>query len=227
MHGLVAEDVLDERNYPLLELDAPAVSSDRLDYGIRDSLSFGFLTLTEARSISRDLTPSRNGRFCFKSIQWAKKLSEAYMQSDEYAWSNPKHSLLYDYAADTIRLAHATDEMEKSELWEDEGDDAFWRKMTESSSEDVRRLASRVTKRTQVEEIAASEYDETRRDQYMEATTKVRTIDPDVQQPDGSVMRLTLLSEEYRLAREAYLEHKSGSHYYRVIEGEADDTINE
>lgn len=107
--------------------------------------------------------------------------------------------------------------MRKSELWEAEGDDAFWRKMTESSNPEIHRLASRVKKTTQVVEISEHEYDESRGDRFKEKT-KVRTIDPDVLQADGSVVRLSVLSEEYRLKREAYLERKSGKHWYRVVE---------
>jgi HD superfamily phosphohydrolase len=101
-HGLDPECVLEEANFPLLELDAPAVCADRLDYGIRDAHSFGFTTAEEARNISADLVPSKEGRFCFKSVKWARKLAETYMQADEYAWSNPNHSLLYQYAVSIL-----------------------------------------------------------------------------------------------------------------------------
>ena len=107
--------------------------------------------------------------------------------------------------------------MKKSELWEAEGDEAFWRKMTESSNPEIRRLANRVKKTTRVEEILESEYDQSGGDRYKERT-KVRTIDPDVLQADGSVAQLSQLNEEYRLKRAAYLERKSGEHWYRVIE---------
>jgi hypothetical protein len=108
--------------------------------------------------------------------------------------------------------------MKKSELWEYEGDDAFWKKMTQSSDPAVRKLAARVKTSTYVVEIPLDEFDSSKGDRYKE-TTKVRTIDPDVLQEDGSVLRLTQLCEEYRLAREAYLARKSGSHCYRVVEG--------
>ena len=97
-HGFNAEEVLDEVNYPLLELDAPAICADRLDYGIRDSLSFGHLTLEEASSIQKDLTVSNKQCFAFKSAKWAKSLCLAYIQSDNSAWSNEVHSVLYQYA---------------------------------------------------------------------------------------------------------------------------------
>lgn len=217
-HGLIAEDVLEESNYPLLELDSPAICADRGDYGIRDSLAFGITTLDEARSISRDLVASREGRLCFKSSRWAKRHAEAYMEADAFAWSHPAHSILYAYAADTIRLAHSTGRMKKCDLWDGEGDEVFWHGMTESADPQIRKLASRVKPSVRVEEISAGEYEEGRPDSYYKTkNTKARTIDPDVLQPDGSVKRLSQLSEEYRLSREAYLKQKSGVHYYRVL----------
>jgi hypothetical protein len=54
-HGLDPECVLEEANFPLLELDAPAVCADRLDYGIRDAHSFGFTTAEEARNIYQQI----------------------------------------------------------------------------------------------------------------------------------------------------------------------------
>lgn len=94
----------------------------------------------------------------------------------------------------------------------------FWRKMTESKDGDVRKLASRVRPTIRVEEISVDEYKTYTSNVYHKEVTKARTIDPDVLQPDGSVLRLSQLSTEYKQAREAYLRNKSGPHYYRVID---------
>ena len=104
-HGFDAAEVLDEVNYPLLELDAPAICADRLDYGIRDSLSFGFLTLEEASAIQKDLAVSNKQCFAFRNGKWAKTLSLAYMKSDNSAWSNETHSVLYQYAVGSDHAA--------------------------------------------------------------------------------------------------------------------------
>lgn len=127
-------------------------------------------------------------------------------------------SLLSAQQADTIRLAHSTGYMQKSELWEDEGDEAFWLKMTDSKNAEVRKLASKVTKTTRVQEISESESEECLEECYHKERAKIRTIDPDVLQKDGSVFKLSALSEEYKLARAAYLKRKSGEKWYRIIE---------
>lgn len=102
-HGLIPEDILEESNYPLLELDSPALCADRTDYGIRDSLAFKITSTEEARSISKEITASREGRLCFKSLKWAKRHAEAYMEADAFAWSHPAHSVLYSYAVSCSR----------------------------------------------------------------------------------------------------------------------------
>lgn len=109
--------------------------------------------------------------------------------------------------------------MKKADLWNNDGDEVFWARMTESQDGEIRKLASRVKPTIRVEEITACEYEQLMTaNKYYKKETKARTIDPDVLQSDGSVLRLTQLNEQYRLAREAYLKRKSGPHYYRVIE---------
>jgi hypothetical protein len=107
--------------------------------------------------------------------------------------------------------------MVKADLWREDGDDIFWKGMTQHRDPEIRALASRVKSSTKVEEIPASEYKEGDEDYYYKETAKIRTIDPDVLQSDGTVVKLTLLSDEYRLTREAYIKRKSGVHCYRVI----------
>lgn len=106
----------------------------------------------------------------------------------------------------------------KADLWREDGDDVFWAGMTQHCDMQIRALASRVKCTTRVEEISASEYKEGDEDYYYKERAKIRTIDPDVLQPDGIVVKLTLLNEEYRLTREAYIKRKSGVHCYRVIQ---------
>jgi hypothetical protein len=233
-HFESAEDVLEEHNYPLLELDAPAVCADRLDYGIRDSYAFGFLTLEEARSIAKDLRVSSEGKFAFASQKWAKCLSVAYMKSDEFAWSNPRHGVLYEYAvsrvgqtvqyaslsmcaqADTIKYAYSKGLLKKQDLWIG-GDELFWKTMVRSPDIEIARLASKVSAQVTVAEVAedvAAEDEET----YSQ-TPKVRTIDPDVllQDPAAEYKTLSQLDQDYHQQRQAYIKSKTGTKLYKVF----------
>jgi len=216
-HFESAEDVLEEHNYPLLELDAPAVCADRLDYGIRDSYAFGFLTLEEARGIAKDLRVSSEGRFAFASVKWAKCLSIAYMKSDEYAWSNPRHGVLYEYAADTIKYAYSQGLLKKQDLWIG-GDELFWKTMVRSPDGEIARLASKVTAEVDVVEIANND-DMAAEDTYSQEP-KVRTIDPDVLLGDHSDVEFKTLSqidEDYYRQRQAYIDMKTGLKSYKVF----------
>lgn len=214
-HGLDPEEVLEESNYPLLELDPPAVCADRLDYGIRDSVSFGFLSPEEATGIQRDLRVSRDGTFCFASVACAKRLSEAYIQSDAYAWSNEVHGVLYTWAADTIRQAHALGLMKKADLWLAGGDDDFWKRMTHSASPEICALAAKVHKGVEVKQTTPEEYVEGK---DLKWTDKIRTLDPDVlvDAASGETRRLTELSAEYAEHRRSYLARKEGEKCWRI-----------
>lgn len=220
-HGYDSDYVLEEANFPLLELDAPAICADRLDYGLRDSVSFGMMTLAEASRAARDLCAGPEGKFCFRTASIARLAAESYMKSDEEAWSNPTHSLLYQRAADTIREAHKLGEIGKSHLWLGIGasDATFWDAMQRSKSNSVRQLASQVHRGVHVELISAEEAERLRfhgRNVLYEETAKIRTIDPDVLQPNGTVRRLSEVDLDYKVLRAAYLARKEGPKAYRI-----------
>lgn len=51
-------------------------------------------------------------------LEQALLFSRAYMKADEIAWSNPTHSVLYQFAAQTIRLALDKGLFKKEGMWE-------------------------------------------------------------------------------------------------------------
>ena len=70
--------ILVEENYPLLERDAPALCADRMDYGVRDSVTFGLLSRSDAKRIVDDFTVVE-GRFAHRSVAIAKTFALAYL----------------------------------------------------------------------------------------------------------------------------------------------------
>ncbi|POW18831.1 hypothetical protein PSHT_05374 [Puccinia striiformis] len=103
-HGFDPERVFREELFPLLELPSPEICADRLDYALRDSVSFGHLTIPEAQEIYRSTT-SRDGKMVLKSIRSAKLLGESYMTSDQKVWADGAQSYLYKLAAEAIKLS--------------------------------------------------------------------------------------------------------------------------
>lgn len=218
-HGFNPDRVLEEANFPLLELDAPAICADRLDYGIRDAVAFGYLTIPQAVFIAQSLQAAPSGRFCFSNVKAASMLARAYMKCDEAAWGNPTHSLLYTYAANTIKLAHTLGALRKADLWA-AGDEVFWRSMTESSEATIRESAAKVNVNVRVELVdeANSKPDQ---DCWYRERAKLRTIDPDVLNEDGQgVKKLSELDPDYDSLRRTYLASHSGYKVYKITHGQ-------
>lgn len=75
-HNFSSTRVLNEELFPLLEQDAPALCADRVDYGLRDSLAFGTLSLRDALFIAGDLREFE-GKIICSTKESAVILSEA------------------------------------------------------------------------------------------------------------------------------------------------------
>ncbi|GAA99193.1 uncharacterized protein L969DRAFT_16494 [Mixia osmundae IAM 14324] len=232
-HRLVPSHVLEEANFSLLELDAPALCADRLDYGLRDSLRFGTLSLTDAQAIARDLV-CWGGRFCMQSKELALTLGRAYMESDKMAWCNPLHGVMYEYAAQTIRLACETGILAKSDLWL-YPDAPFWARLAKSDDPHIAASAAKVRSDLVVVEIHPDRSSESAlkssltdsedaKWQAVELVTlsmKVRTLDPDVAMrgTDGEIERVIRLSDldpTYKSEREEHIRLRNGSKSFRV-----------
>lgn len=214
--------VLDEHLHPLLERDAPKLCADRLDYGLRDSVAFQLLPRDTAHAIVADLV-AFNGEICVRTVDKAKKLAIAYMASDRCAWSEPRHSAMYFYAAQAIKLALDHGIIHKLDLWIN-GDAAFWALLVDSTDSEVRAAARRVRHDITVDEMEedADIVESERCADWIVPKTKWRVIDPDVitqydekGQPIAS-KRLSELDDAYGQRMARYIASKSGRKRYRV-----------
>ena len=59
-HGLTPEQVSDYHRYPIADNDSPRLSADRLEYTLGNAVNYGFLPLSQARALYRDLTVVSN-----------------------------------------------------------------------------------------------------------------------------------------------------------------------
>ena len=55
-YGIAVEDISDYHRYPIADNDAPALSSDRLEYTMGNLLNYGLADLAELRELYNDLT---------------------------------------------------------------------------------------------------------------------------------------------------------------------------
>ncbi|PLW17547.1 hypothetical protein PCANC_08027 [Puccinia coronata f. sp. avenae] len=218
-HGFDPKRVFKEELFPLLELPSPEICADRLDYALRDSVSFGYLELKEAQEIYRS-TVAMDGKMVLKSLEAAKLLGHAYLTSDQKVWADGAQSYLYKLAAEAIKLSLQEGTISKTSLWT-HGDQAFWKELVDHASVRVRKIVERVNPRctlieTHEQPSAAGESGETlpaptagieeQGDQLERCTLKlrVRTIDPPVKTPSG-VQPLSALDPDFHRRRSDYI----------------------
>jgi len=220
-------DILHEELYPLLERDKPKLCADRTDYGLRDSLSFGFLTPEQVASIRSDLIVY-NEEICCRSPSWAKTMALAYLESDKAAWANPKHSCLYKLAGIAINLAFKHKVIDKKDIWEFSGDRIFWDRLVHSNVEEVRSAAIKVRPDIIITQLLNGEQLDTDelsqgRSEIIEKSTQYRFVDPDVivqwgqnGEPIAS-KRLSELDEDYARTIVAYEAAMKGKKRFKIV----------
>ena len=199
-HGFHDLKPFREELFPLVEMPAPHLCADRLDYALRDSVSFGRLELSEAQEILASLkahpdATSPQRLLVLRDKELALKLSRAYMTVDRDVWSNPAHVDMARRAGELIGAMVRDGRLKEEDLW-NEADQEFWERLrAESTAEDL-----------QVIHRLESEGLPDEKGLPLPRAAKVRTLDPDVcRAEDDTPMPLSTISTEWFEERNAYI----------------------
>lgn len=199
-HGFDDLKPLDEELYPLVEQPAPRLCADRLDYGLRDAVGFGHLSLDDARRVVASLRalpgPDAPQRLLvLQDEQLALALSRAYMACDRDVWGNAAHGDLYIRTARLMKSFLHSGAVDEGELWR-LSDQDFWLKMREVAGPGEREAMERLEKDGLPDEQGLS----------LPRRAKVRTIDPDVCLPSSDTASpLSVLFPPYAAERHHYI----------------------
>ena len=192
--------------WTLLEQPAPLLCADRLDYGLRDMIAFNIVSKDTVRQIVKQFVV-HEGRIMCSDIELAGILARGYMRCDQLAWANPRHSGLYKFAGDAIRLALQHGVIKKDQLWIGT-DEQFWKTILDCGIQEIDEMTKYVNEHTKFEVVSKQEIGN-----VLDLFLKVRTIDPEivVHGDDGTlVMSLSQIDKRYKKDREDYMESKRG-----------------
>ncbi|KAI6086266.1 hypothetical protein F4821DRAFT_238847 [Hypoxylon rubiginosum] len=199
-HGFGDLKPLDEELYPLVEMPTPHLCADRLDYGLRDTVGFGNLTLEDARRVVASLkafpgAASPDRLLVLQDRVAALRLAKGYMAADRDVWGNPAHGDLYMRTAELMRVAIRSGGVPEEELWR-LSDEEFWSKMREVLDANGREAMKRLE----------SEGLPDAKELPLPRGAKVRTIDPDIYDASSNkAVPLSVLYPEYAEERERYV----------------------
>ncbi|KAI1506607.1 hypothetical protein F5X99DRAFT_364933 [Biscogniauxia marginata] len=199
-HGFGDLKPLDEELYPLVEMPTPHLCADRLDYGLRDAVGFGTISLEEAQRVIASLTAfpdatSSHRLLVLRDQEVALALARGYMACDRDVWGNPQHGNLYMRTAELMRSSIRSGRVHEDELWR-LSDEEFWAKM---------RKVLDASEQEEMERLESEGFPDAK-DLTLPHGAKVRTIDPDVYvESSDKVAPLSAIYPEYAVEREQYI----------------------
>ncbi|KAI0514700.1 hypothetical protein F5B22DRAFT_647457 [Xylaria bambusicola] len=174
-HG-ITQNVFQEELFPLVEMPSPQLCADRLDYALRDAVSFGKLAMEDARRVVGSLkafpsATAANRLLVLNDPHVALTLSRAYIAADKDVWSSPAHIDMYQRTGRVIGELVEAGSVDDEMLWQ-VSDAEFWTLLRQAANPEQLRAIKRL------EDEGIPEDDGLRLPQG----AKIRTLDPDVWQ---------------------------------------------
>ncbi|KAH7345797.1 hypothetical protein BKA66DRAFT_543594 [Pyrenochaeta sp. MPI-SDFR-AT-0127] len=168
--------VFNEENFPLVEMPSPQLCADRLDYALRDALSFGKIAMEDARRIVRSLKafPSAVAPRRFLVLDdphVALILSRAYITTDKDFRSNPAIVDMSERTGRVIGELANAGSLDDKILWQ-MSDAEFWIWLRQVANPKQLHAIKRLEDEGIPEENGLR----------LPQGTKIRTLDPDIWQ---------------------------------------------
>jgi HD superfamily phosphohydrolase len=172
----INQKVFEEELFPLVEMPSPQLCADRLDYALRDAVSFGKLTIEDARRVVGSLkafpSPTATRRLLVLDDPYvALILSRAYITSDKDVWSSPAHIDMYQRTGRVIGELVEAGSVDDKVLWQ-MSDIEFWTLLRQAANPEQLRAIERLEEEGIPEDNGLQ----------LPHCTKIRTLDPDIWQ---------------------------------------------
>jgi HD superfamily phosphohydrolase len=193
-HGFGDLKPFNEELYPLVEMPAPHLCADRLDYSLRDAVAFGKLALEDAQRVYGSLTAfpdsfSSSRLLVLRDIDLALAHARAYLECDRDVWCNPAHAIMSKKIGHLIGDLVQQGTVKEEVLWS-LSDREFWELLKNTVSSEG--LAA-------IKQIESGPH--TKDGLSLPRGTKIRTIDPEILLP-GAEQPSTLSTLKLEWARE-------------------------
>ncbi|RAL06400.1 metal dependent phosphohydrolase [Aspergillus ibericus CBS 121593] len=203
-HG-IPQTVLDEEQYPLVEMDAPHLCADRLDYSLRDAVAFGLFPLDDShrvvaalKAFPDALSPRR--MLVLTDPQVALRLARAYMTTDREVWSNPTHVEMYRKTGQLIGDLIRGGQIQEAMLWA-MSDEEFWELLKDVADPEGAETLEKFETEGLVEAHGLR----------LHKKAKVRTIDPDIFVYQTEAVALSVVDPNWAVERQEYIRGREAT----------------
>ncbi|KAI9151948.1 putative protein YdhJ [Paramyrothecium foliicola] len=201
-HGFRDLKPFHEELFPLVEWPSPSLCADRLDYAVRDSAAFGFLSLPDARRILASIkaypSPTSPERFLvIQDQELALILARAYLAADRDIWSNPAHVTMSKDVGSLISATVRSGRIQEETLWQ-LSDREFWAQLRSVAEPAELAIIQRLESQKELDDTGLR----------LPKAAKVRTLDPDVvaQDTNNLPVPLSSLSLAWSKERQDYID---------------------
>ena len=147
-HGFNINYILDDKNFPLKENKSPNLCADRIDFSLRDAITFKEISQKEAQEILDGLI-IENNNWVFKNFRLANKYAKLYLKINKIYYAGIASATMFVTVGNCIKYAlqkkyikpsdlYTTDKIViakiKKNLNKDEKLNLFWRRMNDKNS---------------------------------------------------------------------------------------------
>lgn len=196
----------DESKWTILEKSAPSLCADRIDYTLRDMLSYGVISKEETKEFINSLKVI-NGEIIITSIKSAEWFVDVYYKEVIGFFMNPLNVYANDRLSKSIKIALDINEVKFEDLMKT--DEGVFNILKNSKSEKVIKLINELNYNVKVIE--------NKEDYDIYQLNKIRTIDPYIFIDDCIYKASEKSSKVLEMNREALKKSKSGV-YVKIIE---------
>jgi HD superfamily phosphohydrolase len=105
-HNLDLNFILDDKNFPLKENNAPDICADRIDYFLRQAHLCGELSTPQINDILNHLVV-HNSQFMFDDLAAASLFAQTFYDVDSLHWSGMRTAVMFTLSAQMLRHAIA------------------------------------------------------------------------------------------------------------------------
>jgi uncharacterized protein len=147
-YGFNINYILDDKNFPLKENKSPDLCADRIDFSLRDAITFEEISQKEAQEILDSLI-IKNNNWVFKNFRLADKYAKLYLKINKIYYAGIASATMFATVGNCIKYAlqkryikqgdlYTTDKIViakiKKYLNKNKKINLFWRRMNDKNS---------------------------------------------------------------------------------------------
>jgi hypothetical protein len=197
------KEVLDEKEFGLLERKLPDLCADRIDYFFRD---FKLYTVSKKEfKIMFDALDVFNNEIIFKDKNAARIFAEKYIQANKLFWCNALQSTVFKLVSDVVKLGLSKNILTKDDLFST--DEIVYKKLKNSGDNEIKKILDLLFNIEVIED--ENDYD-------LHLKTKVRFTDPKIK-INEKIIRLSKLDKSYEKIMNGFVQKASKGFFIKII----------